>query len=93
MLPDLDNLPASLSQEIPGFFVSLDVSFDFSCPKSLIGFRTLKVSTASMPKTAVYKNCDFRASKDDICPSIEILFRFGIYSITKARCMYDFSNP
>jgi len=87
MLPYLDNLPTFLSQELPGFLVSLDVSFNLGHPKSLIRFWTLKVLATPMPETAVYENCDFRTSKDDICPPIQILFRFGIYTITKPRRM------
>jgi len=88
MFPNLDNPPASLSQDISGFFISLNVSLNLGPPKAFVDFGTLEVSRATVPEATVYKDSNLRLPENYVCPSIQILFRFSVYAITKPGCVH-----
>lgn len=66
MLPDAYDSPALLTKAGVRFTVSLDIAVELPRPPLLIVLRPRRVQWATMPKAAVYEDCDATFREEDV---------------------------
>lgn len=66
MLPNPENAPATCPKRAPDQFVPPLISFQFPLPKHAVIHRKIRVLGATMPETAIHKNCQLELGKDKI---------------------------